>query len=157
MDPGKILVSETVVSHVKGKTKLDFEDLGDQNLENIAGSVRVYRASDASVVLSDGKALQRSKPSIRAGPAAGADLTRYRGACVARTTIGDASPCRCCRSPLLPVIRSIHPADRSFTTHPGTLSHQHGENTGSAVALSSLVISGQPSTSVQPPAYSPNP
>jgi len=30
-------------------------------------------------------------------------------------------------------------------------------NTGSAVALSSLVISGQPSTSVQPPAYSSNP
>ena len=129
-DPGKILVSETVVSHVKGKTKLDFEDLGDQNLKNIAGSVQVYYASDASVVLSDGKALQRSKPSIRAGPAADADLTRYRTACVARTTIGDASPCRCCRSPLLRVIRSIHPADRSFTTHPGTLSHQHGEIPG---------------------------
>ena len=44
-DPGSVFVSQTVFSHVKGKVKLDFEDLGEQKLKNMAEPVRVYRVS----------------------------------------------------------------------------------------------------------------
>ena len=44
-DPGSVFVSQTVFSHVKGKAKLNFEDLGEQKLKNMAEPVRVYRVS----------------------------------------------------------------------------------------------------------------
>jgi len=42
-EPGSVVVSQTVFSHVRGKSKLGFEDLGEQNLKNMAEPVRVYR------------------------------------------------------------------------------------------------------------------
>jgi adenylate cyclase len=48
-DPGGICVSRTVFDHVKGKVDLGFEDLGEQEVKNIAEPVRVYRVkSDTS-------------------------------------------------------------------------------------------------------------
>jgi adenylate cyclase len=42
-EPGGISVSRTVVNHVKGKVKLDFEDRGEQRVKNIVEPIRVYR------------------------------------------------------------------------------------------------------------------
>jgi adenylate cyclase len=43
-EPGSVLVSETVVNHVRGKVQVGFEDLGERRLRNITWPVRVYRA-----------------------------------------------------------------------------------------------------------------
>jgi TolB-like protein/Tfp pilus assembly protein PilF len=67
-DPGGVFVSRTVFNHVRGKVKLGFDDLGDQQLKNISESVRVYR------VRADGEPMQRpslalpDKPSIAVLP-----------------------------------------------------------------------------------------
>jgi TolB-like protein len=42
-DPGSVVVSQAVYSHVRGKTQLGFVDLGKQSLKNIADPIRVYR------------------------------------------------------------------------------------------------------------------
>jgi adenylate cyclase len=49
-DPGSVLVSQTVFDHVRGKTVLAFEDLGEQNLKNILEPVRIYRVSGAVTI-----------------------------------------------------------------------------------------------------------
>jgi TolB-like protein/Tfp pilus assembly protein PilF len=50
-EPGSICMSRTVVDHVKGKVELDFEDIGEQNLKNVAEPVSVYRiAGDRSSI-----------------------------------------------------------------------------------------------------------
>jgi adenylate cyclase len=50
-EPGSICMSRTVVNHVKGKVELDFEDIGEQNLKNVAEPVSVYRiAGDRSSI-----------------------------------------------------------------------------------------------------------
>jgi adenylate cyclase len=40
-DPGSVFISRTVFNHIRGKVKLGFDDLGDQQLKNIAEPVRV--------------------------------------------------------------------------------------------------------------------
>ena len=35
-EPGGVFISQTVFSHVRGKADLDFEDLGEQSLKNMA-------------------------------------------------------------------------------------------------------------------------
>ena len=70
-DPGRIFVSQTVVSHVKGKTKLDFEDLGEQTLKNMAEPVRVYRVSSTAPsanLATPGEGAHLPKPSIAVLP-----------------------------------------------------------------------------------------
>ncbi len=42
-DPGGVCISRTVFSHVKGKVKLDFEDLGEQEVKNIPEPVQVFK------------------------------------------------------------------------------------------------------------------
>src|SRR5262245_42609092 len=42
-DPGSAIVSGTVFIHVRGKVKLGFDDLGEQQLKNISEPVRIYR------------------------------------------------------------------------------------------------------------------
>ncbi len=44
-EPGSVLVSRTVFTHAKGKVPATFEDLGEQELKNIAEPVRVFRVS----------------------------------------------------------------------------------------------------------------
>jgi adenylate cyclase len=62
-DPGSVAVSETVFSHVKGKTQLEFEDLGEQKLKNLAEPVRVYRASGSTIPKADFPAARSTEPS----------------------------------------------------------------------------------------------
>ena len=61
-EPGGICMSRTVVSHVKGKVELDFEDLGEQQVKNIPEPIRVYR------VVSDALAIQTVRSSSTALP-----------------------------------------------------------------------------------------
>ena len=42
-EPGGICISQTVLNHARGKIAFDVEDLGEQDLKNIAQSVHVYR------------------------------------------------------------------------------------------------------------------
>jgi adenylate cyclase len=49
-EPGSVLVSRTVFNHTKGKVPATFEDLGEQELKNIAEPVRVFRVSTGSEV-----------------------------------------------------------------------------------------------------------
>ncbi len=44
-EPGSVLVSRTVFTHAKGKVPATFEDLGEQELKNIAEPVRIFRVS----------------------------------------------------------------------------------------------------------------
>jgi TolB-like protein/Tfp pilus assembly protein PilF len=66
-EPGGILVSGSAYDQVKNKIDTSLEDLGRQNLKNIAEPVRVYRAlAAASPAL--GKASSPLKPSIAVLP-----------------------------------------------------------------------------------------
>jgi hypothetical protein len=47
-DPGGVLVSNTVHDHVRDGLPLAFEDLGEQQVKNIARPVRVYRVREAA-------------------------------------------------------------------------------------------------------------
>jgi TolB-like protein/class 3 adenylate cyclase/Flp pilus assembly protein TadD len=59
-DAGAVFVSNTVHDHVRDRLPFVFEDLGDQQVKNIARPVRVYRVRDTAAVQS---------PSARALPA----------------------------------------------------------------------------------------
>jgi TolB-like protein len=48
-DPGGVFVSNTVHDHVRDRLPFAFEDLGEQQVKNIARPVRVYRVRDTSV------------------------------------------------------------------------------------------------------------
>src|SRR5215472_14568723 len=68
-DPGGVFVSRTVVNHVRGKVKLEFEDLGDKQLKNIAEPVRAYRIVLGRTVVPARSALVvPDKPSIAVLP-----------------------------------------------------------------------------------------
>jgi adenylate cyclase len=70
-DAGSVFISQTVFSHVKGKTNLDFEDLGEQSLKNMAEPVRVYRLSGISTRTTGAPVAAgnlSSKPSIAVLP-----------------------------------------------------------------------------------------
>src|SRR5262249_55676418 len=45
-EPGGICVSARVQEDAAGKLDLDFEDMGERQLKNIARAVRVYRVGD---------------------------------------------------------------------------------------------------------------
>jgi adenylate cyclase len=47
-DPGGVFVSSTVYDHVRDRVPFVFEDLGEQQVKNIARSVRVYRVRDTA-------------------------------------------------------------------------------------------------------------
>jgi adenylate cyclase len=47
-EPGGVLLSETVFNHVRGKVPVGFEDLGPQNLKNMAEPVRAYKVAGAA-------------------------------------------------------------------------------------------------------------
>src|SRR5206468_2167320 len=68
-EPGGVLVSQMVFGHVRGKVRLGFDDMGEQNLKNLAEPVRAYR-----VHLGSGAAMSRpalplpDKPSVAVLP-----------------------------------------------------------------------------------------
>jgi adenylate cyclase len=50
-DPGGVLVSNTVYDHVRDRLPFGFEDLGEQQVKNIARPVRVYQVRDRAAEL----------------------------------------------------------------------------------------------------------
>jgi adenylate cyclase len=67
-DPGGILVSGTAYDHIKSKVKVGFEDLGPQNLKNIAEPVRAYRVTGTPAVAHTSSKPGADKPSIAVLP-----------------------------------------------------------------------------------------
>jgi TolB-like protein len=68
-DPGGVLVSNTVHDHVRDRLPFVFEDLGEQQVKNIARPVRVYRVRDAAPKAPAPPALPLpDKPSIAVLP-----------------------------------------------------------------------------------------
>jgi adenylate cyclase len=64
-EPGDICISGTVFDQVKGKLDLPFDDLGPQEVKNIAEPVRVYRIPVGST---DMELLHPGKPSVAVLP-----------------------------------------------------------------------------------------
>jgi adenylate cyclase len=52
-EPGGVLVSNTVHDHVRDRLPFAFEDLGEQQVKNIARPVRVYRVRDRAIPLGE--------------------------------------------------------------------------------------------------------
>src|SRR5208282_3615331 len=52
-DPGGVFVSNTVHDHVRDRLPFVFDDLGEQQVKNIARPVRVYRVRDPGVAKSE--------------------------------------------------------------------------------------------------------
>ncbi len=72
-DAGGVFVSNTVHDHVRDRLPFIFEDLGEQQVKNIARPVRVYRVRDAAAAKSPSHRLQPAlplpdKPSIAVLP-----------------------------------------------------------------------------------------
>ncbi|WP_292652041.1 adenylate/guanylate cyclase domain-containing protein [Mesorhizobium sp.] len=68
-DAGSIVVSRTVFNHVRGKVKLGFDDLGEQQLKNIAERVRIYRLRpDREAAMARPALALPDKPSIAVLP-----------------------------------------------------------------------------------------
>src|SRR5262249_32522285 len=69
-EPGGIYASQTVRNHVRNKIELEFEDLGERPVRNIAEPVRVYRIAGAGPAAKDaaGELPLPSKPSIAVLP-----------------------------------------------------------------------------------------
>src|SRR6266404_1445552 len=68
-EPGSIYLSQTVLSHVRGKVQVSFEDLGETNLRNMAEPVQVYRVSGTTAdAIAPRKTSQLSKVSIAVLP-----------------------------------------------------------------------------------------
>jgi TolB-like protein/Tfp pilus assembly protein PilF len=66
--PGGIWVSGTAYDHVKNKVKVGFDDLGVQNLRNIAEPVRAYRVAGMAAIAVGTTAPAADKPSIAVLP-----------------------------------------------------------------------------------------
>ncbi|QEX18583.1 guanylyl cyclase [Hypericibacter terrae] len=63
--PGGICLSDTAHHHVASKLSLDYHDMGEQSLKNIAKPVRVYSVGPGAVSAgSDEQPQQRDKPAI---------------------------------------------------------------------------------------------
>ena len=75
-EPGSVVVSGTVHEHVRGKLDFDFDDLGSQEVKNIAEPVRTYRArirggastSPTASTREEGPLPHPDKPSIAVLP-----------------------------------------------------------------------------------------
>src|SRR5262249_7100810 len=68
-EPGGICISEDVHRQVRGKLELITEDIGEQNLKNIAQLVRVYRVRPSGTAASTRPSLPLpDKPSIAVLP-----------------------------------------------------------------------------------------
>jgi TolB-like protein len=68
-DPGAICVSAAARDHIGNKLPLDFDDIGEQQVKNIARPVRVYRVRDAAAKATAPPVLPLpDKPSIAVLP-----------------------------------------------------------------------------------------
>jgi adenylate cyclase len=67
-EPGAIVISGTAYDQVKNKVKVAFDDLGAQNLKNIAEPVRAYRVTGTPAVTITPHKAPSDKPSIAVLP-----------------------------------------------------------------------------------------
>lgn len=69
-EPGGVCLSDSVHRQIRGKISLNFEDLGEQNLKNIAEPTRVYRVVSAASasVSTPAPPTASTKPSIAVLP-----------------------------------------------------------------------------------------
>src|SRR4051794_12515727 len=68
-EPGAICISGTARDHIGNKLPLDFDDLGDQQIKNIAQAIRIYRVQTATPAAQPLAALPLpDKPSIAVLP-----------------------------------------------------------------------------------------
>jgi len=67
-DPGGVFVSNTVYDHVRDRLPFDFEDLGEQQVKNIARPVRVYHIRDTAAKRLPTALPLPAKPSIAVLP-----------------------------------------------------------------------------------------
>ena len=68
-DPGSVFVSRTVFNHVRGKVKLGFDDLGEQQLKNITERVQIYRLrTDGEAAMAQPTLALPDMPSIAVLP-----------------------------------------------------------------------------------------
>ena len=67
-EPGGIVVSGTAYDHIRNRVKVGFDDLGSQNLRNIAEPVRVYRVVGTPTVPVAPSGTTSEKPSIAVLP-----------------------------------------------------------------------------------------
>ncbi|MGI9464660.1 MAG: adenylate/guanylate cyclase domain-containing protein, partial [Aestuariivirgaceae bacterium] len=63
-EPGGIRVSGTVHEHTRNKLDINFEDLGEQAVKNIAEPLRVYRIRTGTPVCANPKPVQLKPPRI---------------------------------------------------------------------------------------------
>ncbi len=66
-DPGGVCISGKVLDEVRGKTDVTFDDLGERNLKNIAGSVRAFAMTSARQPMEPSPEVS-AKPSIAVLP-----------------------------------------------------------------------------------------
>src|SRR5690348_6658022 len=67
-DPGSVVISRTVFNHVRGKVKLGFDDLGEQQLKTIAEPVRIYRVRPHGEAMARPALALPDRPSIAVLP-----------------------------------------------------------------------------------------
>ena len=90
-DAGGVFVSNTVHDHVRDRLPFVFEDLGEQQVKNIARPVRVYRVCDLTTAARAGPLPQCGRGAERQG-ARRVRVTRCRSPTSRRS--------RCCPSPI---------------------------------------------------------
>jgi TolB-like protein/cytochrome c-type biogenesis protein CcmH/NrfG len=66
-DPGSVIISQTVFSHIRGKVKVGFDDLGEQRFKNIDQPVQVYRVQFGARTAEPNPSIP-DKPSIAVLP-----------------------------------------------------------------------------------------
>jgi adenylate cyclase len=84
-EPGAICVSAMVHEQVRGRVDCRFDDLGEQNLKNIARPIRVYRVTG-------GNPLIRNTLTHPVANAPGSPLSRIAGEGAERSEAGEGSP-----------------------------------------------------------------
>jgi adenylate cyclase len=67
-EPGGICISSSAYDRIRGKLAVDFADLGEQNLKNIARPVRVYRVQFEGATTSASSLAFPDRPSIAVLP-----------------------------------------------------------------------------------------
>lgn len=93
-EPGGICVSRTVFNHVKNKVALDFEDLGDHKVKNIAEPVRVYKIQLGHDDRSGNDSVPMAEQSLASDDPVATALNRGRDA-LSRHDWVDAFTCYC--------------------------------------------------------------
>jgi class 3 adenylate cyclase len=113
--PGGVFVSNTVYDHVRDRLPFTFDDLGEQQVKNIARPVRVYRVRDRAdpaeqpLPASPRPLPSPDKPSIAVLPFANIAVTRSRN--ISSTAWSRRSSPRCrasAGSSSSPAIRAFH-------------------------------------------------